>query len=268
MQIFKRNGRPRYYARWQHNGKDYLRSTGETSERLAIEAGKRLVAKCEGKVQVGDDLERLEKQLCESVSDEDRRDSIERLVELLRTLIASEAEERQPHLRSQVVRQLQAGQKQRIAIRDCWRAWSENSNRKYEPKASTLLGYGAIWKRFEKWGAKRAIQFLHEVTSDQCLAYSSDLWTSKVSPSTFNQHVAFLRAMFALLEKEAGLTDNPWAKINKKQKNKGEGRRNLSEEELKKVLFAAEGNFRLMFYIGLFTGFEAGGCGQSPLGKY
>jgi len=50
MQVLKRPGRPFYYARWQFNGTDYLRSTRKQARREALDIAKRMVAECKGKL--------------------------------------------------------------------------------------------------------------------------------------------------------------------------------------------------------------------------
>src|SRR5262249_51186630 len=64
----------------------------------------------------------------------------------------------------------------------------------------------------------------------------------------------FLRSLFVALETEAGLVANPWARMTSTKKSLGGGRRNLTMEELQKVLATAEGSIRHMIIIGLFTG--------------
>ena len=136
-------------------------------------------------------------------------------------MIEGEVEEARQELRDRVVRELHAGQKHKLAIADGWKVWLVHSNRKYEPKQATLLGYEAIWSRFRKWADSNQIVFLDELTKEHTLDYASDLWNSGVSPSTFNQHITFLRAAFALMETEAGLVGNVWLQVKKQGKTKG-----------------------------------------------
>jgi integrase len=79
-----------------------------------------------------------------------------------------------------------------------------------------------------------------------------------VSPSTFNAHIKFLAALFKALEVKAGLTENVWALITRKAKAVDQGRRNLTEEELRNVIGKATGNLRVMIVVGLFTGLRLG----------
>jgi len=63
MQVLKRPGRPFYYARWQHNGTDYLRSTGKRAERDALDVARRMFAECKGKLNLEDEFECLSSSL-------------------------------------------------------------------------------------------------------------------------------------------------------------------------------------------------------------
>src|SRR5258706_7150718 len=117
-----------------------------------------------------------------------------------------------------------------------------------------MAGYSAIWKRFKSWAEKNGLEYFHELLAEHAEKYSEDLWTSKISPSTFNAHIKFLTGVFALLENQAGLGENVWRRITRKDKTPDQGRRNLSEDELRNVLERAVGNQRGMFAIGLVNG--------------
>ncbi len=233
-QIFKRPGRPCYYARWQQDGRDYLRSTGETDRKKALAKLNEMVAEHRGELEV--------------------EDIGAKLLKLLDAL----PKEEQPEARQAWARRILGGQENKLEIAKGWEAWRANANREYEPKASTLAGYEAIWRRFATWAQNRGLQYFHEVQPADAEAYGADLWASKVSPATFNAHIKFLRSAFAALELKAGLATNPWSRLKTKQKTVGEGRRNLSMEELQTVMARAEGNLHLMLAVGLFTGMRLG----------
>jgi integrase len=229
-QVFKRPGRPCYYARWQYDGKDYLRSTEETDRKKAIEKLNRMVAEQRGELD------------------------IEEIGRCLLKLLDALPKDKQPAARQTWVRKILGGQGSKLRIAVGWAAWRENANREYEPKPNTLSGYEAIWKRFAAWAASRKLEWLHEVQPEDAIDYVADLWASGVSASTYNAHVKFLRAAFHALELAAGITANPWNRVVTKRKEQGEGRRHLTLPELQTVLARAEGNLRLMLAIGLFTG--------------
>lgn len=233
-QVFRRTGSPFWYARWQLNGKDHVVSTRKRKKQDAETELERFVAEARDELTIHEQLKGL--------------------LRLVEKLPAKD----QAAKRQELVRDILAGQERKLPITDGWRSWRDNSNREYDPKESTLKGYVAIWSRFEKWAGARGLKYLHEVNREQTEEYATHLWKSKVSPTTFNAHIKFLRAAFVALESRAGLVGNPWSPIKSKKKNHGEGRRNLNEEELKKVLSRAQGNLKLMLHLGLFTGLRLG----------
>ena len=59
MQIFKRKGRPGYYARWQIGGEDFVRATGETSRSKALESLHRFVSEGQSGQSLAEPFQRL-----------------------------------------------------------------------------------------------------------------------------------------------------------------------------------------------------------------
>ena len=258
MNLFKRPGRPGYYARWQVHGKDIVRATGETKRAKAVEALQRFVAESKGQLTIADEFGRLMQLVDSPSAQEQLGDHLSRARRLLFKIVDALPIGLQARIRQEVARELQNGQDRKLNLADGWSVWCENPNREFDPKAKTLAGYEAIWKRFRLWASTAGLSFLHEVTKAHAEDYSADLWKSKVSPNTFNQHIKFLRGAFSVLEARAGLLVNPWAHLKSRKKKLDEGRRNLSEIELKTVLTKARGNMGLMFHIGLFTGLRLG----------
>ncbi len=95
--------------------------------------------------------------------------------------------EQQARVRDEFARELRAEQDRKVRIADGWTEWRKCANRESEPKARTLAGYEAMWRRFQTWAAEATIPFLHDVTRSHAEDYAADLWGSAVSPSTFNQ---------------------------------------------------------------------------------
>ncbi len=150
------------------------------------------------------------------------------------------------------------GMKDKLAIKSAWEAWISSPNKKRTPKASTIAGYDAIWDRFETWATQNGLEYLHEVDRADAERYAEDFWKSHVSPSTFNAHIKLLTNIFKILETSAGLTENVWARITRKEKAPDQGRRNLSEKELEAIFKKASGNQKMMLMLGLFTGLRLG----------
>lgn len=256
-----------YYARFDVGGKQYCLSTGKTTKPEAEQELKKLVALKRGEVRVEDELKTLRGLLQSPAAvdetEENRTDSrrnflVNHFEPLLLDLIQGLPElERETH-RRQLAKKLLIGQSRKLRIEDGWKEWENSPNKKRTPKAATIDGYTAIWKRFKAWAPSKSLEYFHEVLEQHAKDYAQDLWSSKISPSTFNAHIKFLMSIFGLLETNAGLTENVWRRITRKEKAPDQGRRNFTEEELRKILANATGPMRVMFAIGLFTGLRLG----------
>lgn len=228
--LMKRSSSPFYYIRFQAEGKDRWISTKETNRKEAEKVMSRILS------QTRDEI------------------SIDEQVRILGDLIAKLPKDLQAGKREEVVRAIQAGQERKIAIGDAWERWVSGSNKEYDPKPKTIQGYQSIWNRFSGWATQNDLKHLHDVDFADAEGYAAELWKSKVSASTYNQHIKFLRSLFLSLEMEAGIVANPWTRIVSTKKTLSGGRRNLTLDELQIILAKAEGNLRHLFIIGLFTG--------------
>ncbi len=228
--LIKRSGSPYWYARFQTAGKDRWLSTGRQKKDEAQKELKRLVAESRNEV------------------------TLDQQTALLVKMIEALPKDTQPGKREEIVRTILRTQDRKLAIADGWQSWKGGVNREYDPKQNTLLGYEAIWKRFAAWAKQQKLECMHEVGRESAEDYAADLWKSKVSASTFNAHIKFLRSAFTALDRKAGLVSNPWSHIKSKKKVHADGRRNLTLPELQTVMGRAKGNLRVMLSIGLFTG--------------
>lgn len=233
--VFKRANSPFYYARWWVKGKEHVQSTERKTKPEAEIVKERLVALSKGEYS-------LEKAFNDFLS----------------ALSTFEDLEERERLRCKFARRLASGASEKLALVEGWKAWLDNPNKKRTPKQSTLTGYKAIWDRFELWSSRNGVEYLHELDRGHAERYAEDLWKSHVSPSTFNAHIKLLTNIFKLLETYAGLSENVWARIIRKDKTPDQGRRNFTEPELRIILNRAEGNQRVMFVLGLFTGLRLG----------
>jgi integrase len=233
--VFKRPGSPFYYARWWIDGKEYVQTTKKKTKPEAEAEKDLLVARSRGEYSVEDAF-----------------------VVVLNSLAKIEDEQQRESIRRTLAKRLMGGMKDKIAVESAWQAWTTSPNKKRTPKASTVAGYEAIWKRFKTWAGQNSLEYLHEVDRADAERYAEDLWKSHVSPSTFNAHIKLLTNIFKILETSAGLTENVWARITRKEKTPDQGRRNLSEKELQTIFEKATGNRKMMLMLGLFTGLRLG----------
>ena len=230
--IIKQPGSPFYYARFKINGKDTWISTKTKDPREA----KRIA--------------NIKKKLARGQSTVDEHFSE------LQQLLSAMPPDRQDAKRQELSRRLLQNQAASLPISTAWQSWLD-SPVKGNPAERTISGYTAIWKRFIGWLTQYKLKYLHEITGLHAQDYSTDLWKSEVSPSTYNAHVKFLRAMFNALKLKAGLILNPWAEIKTLEKET-QGRENFTPEELSIVCSKATGAFRFMIALGIYTGMRLG----------
>lgn len=87
------------------------------------------------------------------------------------------------------------------------------------------------------------------------------------SPKTFNDYRSLLGQIWKVLDKEAGLDGaNPWRDIKLMEKET-HNRRELTAEELMRVVEPLEGEMRVLFALGIYTGLRLGDCVTLDWGK-
>ncbi|MEM7391142.1 MAG: site-specific integrase [Verrucomicrobiota bacterium] len=277
--IFKRNGSPYWYARFQLNGQRYCRSTGETGKAKAQEQLARLLSDAKSSesiestgiklleefsnLSVDIALERklaLCRQILNSVSPEEARgeQEVEAIFQCGLHLLRNLPSPAQSRIKNDIRKQLGSIGDAKVAIDDAWSEWLHNPKKK-NPGERTIDGYQSHWIRFLSWLNQEFtdLVFLHEISESTAEQYAKNLWASNVSPSTYNKHIKFLQGMFSVLSTTAGLGVNPWAKIPA-MKSQQESKRELTPEELRRVCGTAEGDMRYWFAIGLYTGLRLG----------
>ena len=247
-----------WYARYQHQGKEYLRSTGIKIPKKGKKALDESKADAEAK---------LHRMLVELRGGESVDALFLRLIEAISALPDGEQQPRRIALSDR----LRSGISAQLAVADAWNAWL-NSPRRGKPSASTIDGYLSMWGRdtVKKHGTKSQhgfrtwlkehhpnIKYLHEITDAIAEEYAGSLMKKKIAPRTYNASIGFLRAMFKTLKNRAGLVRNVWDEIPLTA-NDTQGRRNLSNEELQKVCSSAKGDLRYLIAIGLYTGLRLG----------
>lgn len=213
-----------FYACWTVTGKKFMQSTGKRDRR---EAEKELHRIMEPFV-AGDEVATLQN-------------------------IAAKIEGRKSE-----IAQLEDERNQPLSIAHAWDAYDRAGNRR-EISPVTMRNYDCHWQTFTRWLAANFpdVKRLREVTFPVCEKYKEHMAGLKVTGRTFNAHRAFLRAFFSVLTDKARLTENPWAKIAKRDEH-SIGRRPLTVEELRRVCQSAKGELRIMLALGLYLGCRLG----------
>lgn len=148
-----------------------------------------------------------------------------------------------------------------LRIADAWEIYLRSPDRP-DSGEGTLRNYAGHWTRFEKWLELQDPQplTLREITPQTAQDYAATLnGGTGTSPNTYNKHTAFLKMFFRVLSDAAGLKENPFDKIRRKNL-KTNSRRELTLAELKDILENATGDLQTLFYLGTFTGLRLGDC--------
>ena len=239
--VFRRPGSPYWYFR-------HADETGQIRWRST---------KCTDESQAQD--------VCDDWLSERRgRDTVDglmrRLVVVLESLPVHDRQERSRQCASELLR----GDGVRLPMSHAWDAFCARPRRSRPGDALAKL-YQVWWARFVGWVAanRPGVVLVEEVDGDSgrqiADEYAAYLWGMRTTPRTFNAQVRFLRLFFRTLKTAAGLRDNVWDQLEL-QHSETEGRRNLTEDELRLVCKRADGlrdtypHLRYWIALGIYTG--------------
>ena len=220
-----------YHAQWTVNGKTYSRSTGTGNKREAETKLKEFVAPFRVKG---------EKAILENIS--------VRLQGVQGEIDKAEA------------------QKPALSISAAWEAYEKAPNRP-DSGERTLAGYEGQFGTFEKWinihhPAITELRHVTQAVADEFIGYIG----STRSANTYNKYKTFFGCMWEVLKEVGRLAINPWTNIRRKV-DVGHSRRELTVEELHRVVGSATGEMRTLFAIGIYTGLRLGDCALLEWGQ-
>ena len=147
-----------------------------------------------------------------------------------------------------------------LATADAWQAYLKSVTRPQSGER-TLSDYEQYFRRFMTWlqTDHKEIMALCQVTPAIAQEYAQTINGERCSANTYNKHISFLRLFFRVMADAARTESNPFEKIARK-KQIPNSRRELTVDELQRVLTTAEGELGLLFGIGAFTGMRFGDC--------
>ena len=229
--IFRRPKSNIYYYRVSKDGRDIWKSTGESDKKKAQAVANGHRAALVGALNTDELFSMLVTRLDGMPKDERDKRRIDYGHHLIRL------------------------QGEKLPMGAAWDRWLSmpNKSRFGNPSENTLVGYKAIWNRFMNWAEKQKIAHLHEVTLVHGQNYMADVLASGVTERTYGAHLKFLRSMFNVLEDQAGIALNPFAKLTVPELQT-QSREAFTVEELKTICTKASGDWKYMIAIGLFTG--------------
>ena len=141
-----------------------------------------------------------------------------------------------------------------------WETFNSSLSRRPLSKGTARM-YEARWNTFSKWIQKNRpkVVGLADVDEEAASAFMAEI-KSSLSPKSFNDRRALLLMVWRTLDREAGLDGfNPWQGI-KALDRETHNRRELTVEELARVVGPLEGEMRVLFAIGIYTGLRLGDC--------
>lgn len=220
-----------WLARWIVNGKRFSRSTGTGDRREAEKILAEIVAPFVAK----DDAERLENI---SARLEGRRAEIRRY------------EDSKPAL----------------ALADGFEAYRKSRERP-DTGADTLDMYESQYNRLVRWARDNAPEAVEMRNFTRATADAfADYLAGELSANSFNKYMTLFKRMWDVLADEGRITENPWARI-RHMALETHTRRELTVEELARVCASVDGEMRLLFAVGIYTGLRLGDCALLEWGE-
>ncbi len=204
------------------------------------------------------------KKFMQTTGKRDRREAKKRLSEIMEPFLVEDEVKTLQNIAARIegrtaeLTHLEDERNPPLALAAAWDAYERAGNRR-EISSVTMRNYDCHWQTFTRWLSENFpdVKLLREVTFPVCEKYKEHMAGLKVTGRTFNAHRAFLRSFFNVLTDKARLTENPWAKIAKRDEH-SIGRRPLTVEELRRVCKSAKGELRIMLAFGLYLGCRLG----------
>lgn len=202
--------------------------------------------------------------LIQSTEESDIRNAREERDRLLATYMVKDEKERAAiaYSRVQTKDALLTEIKDKIpacSIRNGWQAYIDQPNRP-DTGENTLEVYRLQYEAMAKWMSEHYpdVEELRHLSSDHATGYAGHL-LKIVSASTFNRHVNLLALVWRTLKNKARIKDNPWdAEHITRKKIVARSRRELTVEEINRIMNTATGEMRILLALGLYCGLRLG----------
>ncbi len=151
---------------------------------------------------------------------------------------------------------------QTLPLAEVWRAY-ERSPARRELSAATLHSKRVVWFHFARWVEENHCEVIHlrQITPEVIAEYLRVLRTGHCA-GTYNNHVCVLREIYRVLAESVGVTDDPWRSV-RLLADDSHARREFTRAELARLFAVVERKgdpWRLLFYIGMYTGLRLGDC--------
>lgn len=147
-----------------------------------------------------------------------------------------------------------------LPLDQAWDVYVQSPSRPDSGKA-TLANYNRHYTKFLGWLEKEHPETcsLADVTDDIAREFAQCLDDSSLSANTYNKRIGFLRLFFRIMGEEKRCEGNPFAKLRRKRMRMN-SRKELTVEQIFKLLSTAQGELALLLGLGYFTGLRRGDC--------
>jgi integrase len=154
-----------------------------------------------------------------------------------------------------------------LAVSTAWTVYAKHPDRP-DSGPRTLANYEGHYDQFRQWMEKAhpTIAALRDVSAEVAGDYARHLTERGLSPNSYNKHLNLLALLFKTLATAAKVTANPWLIIRRKRLAPA-SRRELTIDELTRVCQSAQGEMRLLFALGIYTGLRLGDCATLQWGE-
>ncbi|HRS72373.1 MAG TPA: tyrosine-type recombinase/integrase [Anaerohalosphaeraceae bacterium] len=129
------------------------------------------------------------------------------------------------------------------------------------PRTSTAANYRAYFRKFSAWMQKhhKGTRLLADVTETQALEFIEQVKKENAS-GTVNKYLQFLKCFYETLISAGKITcKNPFADLEREEHTYN-SKKPLTIEQIANLLDNAEGELKILFALGYFTGLRRGDC--------
>lgn len=126
-----------------------------------------------------------------------------------------------------------------------------------ETSATTFIFYEGKSRHFLAWLGERADGELARLTTADILAFRT-AESERVSASTVNHEIKFLRMVFEQAKRDGLIAENPAEMVKTLKRTERNTRRAFTLPELQRLLSVAEDEWRSLILFGLYTGQRLG----------
>ena len=172
---------------------------------------------------------------------------------VLAELTADFAPDNEVKILETVKAKLETARRGRLPLGEALNAFLEDRTK--EPLAeTTLYAHRRRFRALVEWMAKNRpeVEFAEDITLADARAFIKAATEGKTN-KTFNDYRALLMQIWDTLIKRNAADTNPWKLIDRRERL-SVTRRELDAEGLARLVAAADGEMRLLFLIGIYTG--------------